>query len=257
VSPNDTASNGRVAVVNAAFARRYPELAVPGTVVADCRGDASPWTIVGVVADFRTGSIRDEITPTIFIPFRQNDPKRSFFQIRFALRILGNPAQVMPGVRRVIAGINPDMPLFGVETGAELHDSLLHPERQTATALIVFGGVALFLSCLGIYGVVSYAVVRRFGEIGVRMAVGAASGRITRMIIAESVRPVAFGIAAGLLCSPAMTRSMQSMLFGVSATDPATIAAVSLAFLVTGALAAYVPARCAVSIHPMSALRSD
>ncbi len=174
-----------------------------------------------------------------------------------AVRASADPATLIPGIRRAVAELDPDLAVAGVSTLAERKATSLARPRVNATVLGGFALAALVLAAVGIYGVVAYGVVQRTRELGIRMALGAGGGALLRMVVREGMRPVLGGIALGLAGALVGGRLLRSLLFGVGAGDPSTLVVVTC-FLTTVALAAiYLPARRAARSDPMIALRVD
>jgi ABC-type antimicrobial peptide transport system permease subunit len=166
-------------------------------------------------------------------------------------------ASVVPALRRAVAAVDPNLPVSGVYfMDDQISDSLAQP-RLVANLLGVFGILALVLALSGIYGVVAYSVAGRQREIGVRVALGAGRSQVVRMIVSEGVRPVVVGVLFGLTGAALVTRFLQSLLYGVAATDPVTFVLVPTLILSAAAAASWLPARRAASIPPTRALQAD
>lgn len=252
----DTASSGLVAIVNSAFAKRFfpgeevlgKHIGVP--IVRD------PMTVVGVVADSKHVSLREATLPEMYVPYTQK-PWSSMLTLHVAVRTRTEPASMIESIRAAVAAIDPNLPIAHVATlQTVLSESVAQP-RFTMLALAAFGGLALLLASIGMFGVISYSVAQRTREIGVRVALGARRGAVLQMVIGQALRLAFFGIAIGVLAALAVTRLMSSFLFGVRATDPLTYLAVSatLAFVVLAA--SYIPARRAARVDPIIALRHE
>ena len=153
--------------------------------------------------------------------------------------------------------IDQDLPLFNVKTQVAQIEQLLSQESLFAQLSSFFGLVALVLACIGLYGVMSYAVARRTNEIGIRMALGAEQRDVVGMVMKESMTPVVIGLAIGLLAALGVTRLVASMLFGLEANDPATISLAALTMVAVSALAGYMPAKRASRVNPIEALRCE
>jgi putative ABC transport system permease protein len=210
-------------------------------------------TVVGVAGDVRHERLSQQGYPQLYLPFSQA-PTRSMV---LTVRTQGEPASLVPALRRSLAELDPDLPLADVATLDERKAASLARPRINAAVLAGFALAALVLASVGIYGVVAYGVVQRTRELGIRMALGAGGGTLLRMVIRQGMRPVLAGMGLGLAGAVAGGRVLQSMLFGVGTTDPATFVAVTC-FLVAVALAAiYLPARRAAQSDPMVALRNE
>lgn len=244
----------RVAVVNEAFARIFygGKNPVGLTMGYECPDKPSSITIIGLVADTKYQRVRETIRPTVYLPYRQW-PRQA---MTFALRTLGNPAAIAGTVRRVMAELDSNVPIFNLYTQIEQIDRGIQQERLITYLLVFLGLIALSLSCLGIYGTLGYAVNRRASEIGLRIALGARRAHIIGMVLRESLVPVIVGIVLGLCAAFALTRLVQGMYFGISPNDPLSIVVAVAALLLAAILASLLPARRAASIDPMNTLRS-
>ena len=257
IQEGDTAAAPKVAVVSGSFARQY----LPGTNPIGRRfgfGDeknSSDIAIVGVVGDVRYGALRDEMPPTVYVPYAQN--VRELDAMNFEVRTAGDPKNWIASVRQAVQGLDRNLPLFDVKTQTEQIDQATFQERLFARLSSFFGLLALALACVGLYGMMSYAVARRTGEIGVRMALGAERAGILRMVLREGFALAVAAIGIGIPAALAASRLISSLLYGVKPTDPVTL--VAMCALLTGValLASYIPARRAARIDPMVALRYE
>jgi len=206
-----------------------------------------------VVADAKYNELRQETTPMAYYPWRQVIPVRLNSVI---VRTQGDPASLTPALRRAIAGVNPDV-LVGVRTLTSQIESSLVRERLLAHLSGFFGGLAVLLACIGLYGVMAYGVTRRTSEIGVRMALGAVPGDVVRMVLRETLLLAGCGIAIGLPVSLWLTRLTRAFLFGLEPNDPTVLVATVLGLLAVCLLAGWLPARRAARIDPTSALRCE
>jgi predicted permease len=220
------------------------------------QGDDGPWrTIVGVVADTREYEVDAEPPITAFFPVEQYTIGSRFVVARTAPSI--EAASLMTAVSRELAQIDPDLPAYDVATMEQrLHDSLAR-RRLAMTLLITFAACALALAIVGVYGVIAYWVGQRTRDIGIRIALGADGARIARMIAREFAGIVAAGLVTGAVAAVLLTRVLSSMLYGVSATDAATFVIVPLALALVSALATFLPARRAMQVDPLSAIRTE
>ena len=173
------------------------------------------------------------------------------------MRTIGNPTGVIPAIREAVRRVDPTLPLQNVTTQRQAEESLLGTEVMFATTAAVFGGLALVVAAIGLFGVMSYAVAKRTKEIGVRMALGAEKAAILRGVLRESLTLVSIGVALGLCAALTTTRFVESRLFGLSPTDPATVAAAVLVMLAVSIVAGYLPAERAARVNPIVALRHD
>ena len=244
----------RSVIVNEALRARYLHgqagIGEPirlGTDVA-CRGPLQDFTVVGIVADSR--GPRTAAEPAIYFPLGGFGGP-----VTLMVRTSNDAASMIPTVRRAISELNASIPTFSEATLVDLRERQLRRERLLSGLLLLFGAATLLVCCLGIYGLLSYAVVRRRAEISLRMAIGARAQDIVRMIVRESIVPVAIGLSIGCVAAIALTRWIDSMLFGVSAADPWTLAAATAVLLLVALAAALLPARAAARVDPVLALR--
>lgn len=244
-------SSRPVAVVNRAFAKRY--LHGKNPLGLHFGGDGPKdvqYEIVGVVADAKYDNLRTEIQPTAYIPLTNGGA-------HFELRSASDPARLIPAVRKIVRELDPNLPLFDVKTQTEQIDQLLFNERLVTRLSVAFGLLALVLTCIGLYGLLSYEVTRRTREIGIRIAIGAEPRKVQGAILWETVKLVAIGLVLGLPVALLITRALSTMLYGVQPNDPATLAVAVFVLLFTAALAGYLPARRASRVDPMIALRYE
>jgi ABC-type antimicrobial peptide transport system permease subunit len=162
-----------------------------------------------------------------------------------------------PALRRVVQGIDPDLPMIDIRTQEEQIDANMQIERMFAALTSGFGVLALALACVGIYGIMAYSVANRRNEIGIRLALGAKPGQVRRMILRESGALALAGIAVGAAAALGMTRLVKSMLYGIQPYDPATLTACVLLLLAVALAASWIPARRAAGVQPMEALRHE
>jgi len=208
------------------------------------------WEIVGVAGDTKYNDLRREVHPTVYVPVTGGG-------VTFELRTASSSAPLIPAVRKAVNDADSNLPIFGVRTQSQRIDELLTQERLIARLGSCFGGLALVLACVGLYGLLSYEVSRRTREIGIRMALGAERADVLRGIAAQGLRVTVVGIAAGIAGGVAVTRFLSSLLFGLKPNDPVTIAGVSLILIVVALVACYLPARRATKVDPMVALRYE
>jgi predicted permease len=253
VSDADTRTTASVAVVNQTFARRYFGTSSP--VGRRFTGWGRPITIVGVVADSKYHQLTETAQPYFYVPLRQ------FFSastgVALHVRSDGVPQAIAPIVREALRELDPRMPPPLMTTLADYTSAAYFTQRLAATLLTILASLALALSAVGLYSLIAYAVARRRREIGVRMALGATRGSILRLVVGRGLLLVAGGIAAGIVLALAVTRALESLLFGVSALDMAALTSAVALLTAVACVASYIPARRASRIEPMSALRTD
>lgn len=247
--PADRAGSRPVAVVNELLARQYFGGKAVGRTMTDSRG--TEVTIVGVVRTGKYRSVQEPERPVVYYPLAQAyGPQR-----RVIVRADGDPAALAGAVRRALMEVDRDAAVYRVITLESHLAEALADARLTATLVTACGGLALLLSLVGVYGVVSYGVGRRAREIGLRMALGAQPLHIVRLVIGEGSRILIAGVVTGLLGAVLATRLLQSLLFGVSALDTATFVTVTIALGIAALAAAALPARRALQVDPIAELR--
>ena len=249
----DVAGGGEVAIVSDAFARRaFPDENAVGRRFRAGNATRGRWvTIVGVVGNVRHVALAADPEPEFYLDERQF-PQSS---MAFVIRTAGDPMTVARPLRDLVAAVGPQVPISQLQTLDGLVARSLATPRVVMTLLLVFAMVGLALGAIGIYGVASYVVSLRAREIGIRIALGAARGSVVRMIVGDGMIYTGAGLMIGLVAAFGLTRAMRSLVFGVSPTDVATYAAVTLLLLVTALLATWVPARRAARVDPARALR--
>jgi putative ABC transport system permease protein len=261
---NDSDGTGapRVAIVNQAFVRKFMNGTNPiGHTVRDrnfpgLKNNDVPKEIVGVVADAVYRNLREPIPATLYVPLAQLSESFALPSISLSVRArnAGSPALLSRSVATAIANVNSDLAVTFLPMAALVNASLTQ-ERVIATLSGFFGGLALLLAGLGLYGVTAYAVGRRRSEIGIRMALGAPPSGVVRLVFARVARLIGAGVFAGVLVSLWLSRFVEALLFGTTPRDPATLAAAALILAVVGALAGWIPARRASRIDPAQVLR--
>jgi putative ABC transport system permease protein len=196
---------------------------------------------------------RDHDLAALYLPLAQETP--SFVSV--ALRTAGDPKGFLPGLRREIAALDPDLPIYWTQTMEEAVNGKSFYLRLMGAVFAVLGGAALLLASVGIYGVISFAVGRRTQEIGIRMALGAQRGRVLAMILKQGAVQLAIGLGLGLALALPFTRILRSQLFEVSPTDPATFLLIAVVLGLVALFASLVPAQRAVQIDPLVALKAE
>jgi putative ABC transport system permease protein len=255
LSEKDTATSPRVVVINEAFARRYwpNEDAVGKRIRYSGPIEKNPWqTIVGVVGDVRN-QLDSEPKPEMYLPLSQEADSNMVLVVRAP----PDPSGLAAAVRSQVASIDKDQPVFQVMSMEQVRSQGLLGHRLPGILLGVFAALALVLAAVGIYGVVGYDVSQRTHEIGLRMALGAQRGEVLRLVLGQGMTLVLLGVGIGLPLSLAMMHGLSSLLFGVSSSDPATFAGVFVLLSGVALLACYIPARRAMRVDPMVALRYE
>ncbi|MGB9463365.1 MAG: FtsX-like permease family protein, partial [Candidatus Acidiferrum sp.] len=244
------------AIVNQAFVEKYLGKENPlgkdfGEAAADANGPGNPgYEIVGVVRDAKYNSLRREIHAMMYTP-------QSMGGATFELRTAADPQAILPAVREVVAQVNTNLPLFNVATESEQIDRLLFQERLVARLASFFGLLALVLACIGLYGLLSYEVARRTREIGIRMALGGRAKDVLRLVLQQGIALAVVGAVAGTGVALGVMRYLNSMLYDVHANDPLTMIAVALLLILVALAACFIPARRAMRVDPMIALRHE
>jgi putative ABC transport system permease protein len=253
-SEYDTKDSLHVAVINEALARLYwPNEDAVGRFIEMGAFGAGHCEIVGVVADIRQTSLSDEPAPGVYVPFTQECmPWQTL-----VVRTKNDPMGLAALIRHEVAALDPEQPVARIATMDELMEASTAQPRFRTFLLGSFAGIALLLSAIGIYGVMAYTVSRRTREIGVRMALGARPVDILTLIFGESMTLTLLGILLGLIGAVAVTRVMKSLLFEVTSTDPFTFTGVTLLLCGVSLFASYIPARRAMSVSPIVALRDE
>ena len=216
-------------------------------------GDPTLREIVGVVHNTVVNNIGEEPQPMAYLPLTQNYSPAATVMVRTS----GRPEALISSVRTQVQALDSNLALTNVQTIGELMSQGLWAPRMGAALLAVFGGLALILAVIGVYGVLSYSVNQQTREIGIRMAMGAQSGRVLGLVVGQGMRLAGAGLLLGLIVAYAAMRMLSSLLFGVSAHDPLTFGGVSLVLALAAGLACYIPARRATMVDPIIALRYE
>ena len=238
-------------VVTQMFAHRIFGNSDPlGRSLSEKGPQPTQFQVVGVVGDTKYESVRNDTQPTIFMPDKRSSPT-------FELRTHGDPKALISMVRSAVSQVNPDFLVLRMMTQSEQIDRTIYQERLIATLSILFGILALSLACVGLYGLVAYGVVRRTHEIGVRMALGAQRYQIMRLTVMQGLVLTLVGIAVGIGAAAGVTRYLASLLYGVRPVDPWTFGGIAILLGGIAACACYIPARRAMRVDPMVALRHE
>jgi predicted permease len=281
ISAADTANSLKVAVVNQTLAQRYfPNGQAVGKMLAiEVDSVHGPWQIVGIARDTRPGNPRDaDPVRMTYIPLAQIDPylpgkagssagaapgtsqldeNQNCYANTMLLRTTGDPANTIASLRAAVASVNPNLPLLEVTTIQEQVSNLISHDELISTLTSLFSMLALLLAAIGLYGVMSYNVVRRTNEIGIRLALGAQASNVVKMILGESVLLLAVGTALGLPLALIATRLIKQQIFGLDPLDPLTFALALLVITGTTLFTAWLPARRAAKVDPVVALRCE
>jgi len=256
-------------VINEAMAKKYwPNENPLGATVTIGKGmgapefDDRPRELVGVVGDVRESGVDRDPPPVMYIPIGQ-EPNglvalgNRVLPSSWAVRAMGDPAALGRAVQQEVLRVDPDLPVAKVMPMDRVIAKSIGRANFSMTLLGIFGGVALLLAAIGIYGVMSYTVEQRTHELGIRIALGAATPQLLRLVVGQGLVLAGIGVTIGLGASFGVTRVMSSLLYGVKATDPATFAAVAVVLSAVAALACYIPARRATRVDPIVALRHE
>lgn len=251
----DASDAPRVVIISDAIARNYfPNGDAVGTRIKVGPSDNEPWlTIVGVVADVRNVGL--EATPRLAT--YEVHAQRPWTTMNVVVRTTDEPAPLIATVRQSLLDAEPELVVGNIATMTDRISTSLAPRRLLTSLLTVFATLAVLLAALGVYGVIAYVVTQRTHELGVRSAIGASSGDLIRLVVVQGLRVAAIGFVVGLASAVTLSLALEDLLFEVSATDPATLAVVSVLLLAVAVVASYVPARRVARLDPMAALRGD
>jgi putative ABC transport system permease protein len=248
-----------VVIITEEFARQYfpnedplGKRIQPGISTYDDE-DSPMREIVGVVGDIRNRTLNTEPKPAYYVPQTQVP----FSGMTMVVKTTNEPRGLVSGMTKEVAAMDADLPLFGVKTMREYLSSSVAGPRFNTTLLSIFAGVALVLTLVGLYGVMSYSVAQRTNEIGIRLALGAQTRDVLWMIVKQGSILIVLGLAIGLVGAFAATRLIASLLFGVTAKDPFTFVAAAVLLAVVALLACYIPAWRATKVDPLKALRYE
>lgn len=250
-SERDDAQAPKVVMVNQTLARRFWLRENPiGKHILLGRA-TTPAEVIGVLGDVRNASLAADVSPEIYLPF----PQLPWASMNLVVRTVGDPHALVSAVRGRVLAIDRDQPVTAVATMEEMMEQAAAQPRFTAWLLSALAAIALLLAVVGIYGAIAYSVAERTQEMGVRMALGAGRTDILRVVLRQGLLLALSGTAVGLAASLGLTRLLQSQLYRVSATDPSIFAGCAVVFAAVAALASYLPARRAMRVDPMAALR--
>jgi putative ABC transport system permease protein len=253
------AENGlRVALINERFAQQFFAKGDPigkrFKLGRNAQSEA-PWlTVVGVAADVKPYSLTAPPVPEIFLPVKQDPRPWSWIVVRTDS---ADPTTLAPALRAEVRALDRDQPVSDLRTMDRIIEESMTLPRLMAILMAIFSGIAMAMAAMGIYGVISYSVAQRTHEFGIRMALGAGSPSVIRLVLRQALWMVGLGIGIGVPAAAVMTKALQAWLFGVGARDPLTFIAIPLALAAVGAVASYIPARRATRVDPVIALRCE
>jgi putative ABC transport system permease protein len=251
------ATRSGLAMINERMALRlWPETDPIGRRFRLTGGEDGSWfTVIGVIADFRhgQGDSTEPQEPSAYIPY----PYQQTLNTGVTIRVSGDPRSITPAAREQIRLADALLPVFDVQTMEQLRQLSYWQYRLFGSMFSTFGFIALGLAAIGVYGVLSYSVSQRVQEIGVRLALGAERGHVLRLIVGQGLTLAAIGVLAGLAGAFGVTRLISTLLFNVTPTDPVSFAGVSVFLTLVALLASYIPARRAMAVDPIVALRND
>ncbi|HEV2388854.1 MAG TPA: ABC transporter permease [Candidatus Acidoferrales bacterium] len=260
IQASDTAGSAKVAVVDETFVKMFLPRVNPIGQRFYFGGNTplpeSSFEIVGVAKPAELTDIHARLRPKAYLAYTQ-EPPALLGQMYFELRAAGDPRSLIPEVREAVAQLDPNLPLIDLKAQTDQLDQSLTQEKLFARLSSLFGLLAVTLAVIGLYGTLAYAVTRKTHEIGIRMALGAAPDEVCRMVVGQGLRLAGPGVAIGLVAALGLTRLAHSLMFGVSATDPATFAGIALLLAAVAAAASYLPARRAMRVAPVRALRYE
>src|SRR5215469_7024093 len=265
-TPEEEKGNANVLIISAGMAKKYwpGEDPIGKRVKWGAAESKDPWlTVVGVVGDVKDEALDQPVLPHTYESYLSVCSQKDAMQrsmcntLNVAVRSHVAPASVLSGLQGALHDIDPAEPLTRVRTLQDVLESSIAPRRFNTFLLAIFACAALLLSSIGLYGVISYSVGQRTHELGIRMALGAQPREILRVILGQGLKLLVIGIAIGLAASLALTHLMADLLYGVSATDPLTFVAVAVLLVLVTLLACYIPARRAMKVDPMIALRYE
>jgi predicted permease len=264
ITPADTVTSMKVAVVNETIARKFfPNGDVIGhTVKIDIDTVAGPWQIVGVARDTKAGNPRDNPERMIYLPLAQIAGKhgegiQESFASTIVLRTVGDPTSAVNELRGAVASIDPNLPVLEVRTIQDHLETFMSQETLVSRLSAIFASLAMLLAAIGLYGLMSFNVVRRSNEIGIRIALGASGSGVQWMVLRESLALLAAGLVLGIPIALAAARLVRAQLYQISPFDPRIFIGATAAIAAVTVLSAWLPARRAAAVDPMTALRCE
>jgi putative ABC transport system permease protein len=262
-SPSDRVEgekDPKIVIINESMASQYfgGKDPIGGRIQTGEPDPRSPWeTIIGVVGDVKYSGLDSGPQSTIYVPYNENGWAGWAWSMYLVVRSSGSAQQIVPAIRSQLASMDATLPLARVRTMDELLDESLVQQRFRTWLISGFAALALLLSAVGIYALISYSVSQRTREIGVRVALGAQRSNVLGMVLKEGLKLLLFGLLLGWIGALAATRVMKSLLYSTSATDAVSFLATSITLVVVALLACYIPARRATKVDPMVALRYE
>ena len=255
LTAQDREETTKVVVVNETLARRhFPNESAVGKRIKIWRDEDFMREIVGVVGDTKTTVLEGEASPQIYVPHAQDS---SWGGLSLVVRTSGAPSALTPAVRAAVLSLDPDQPVFNIRTMDDIVAASVATRRISMLLLSGFAGLALLLAALGVYGLISYSIAQRTHEIGLRMALGAQASDVLVLVLRQGMSLVLIGVSIGLAAAFALTRVMSSLLYEVSASDPATFIGVALLLITVALVACLIPARRAMKVDPLVALHYE
>ena len=253
----DTAKTQPVVVIDRVLADRYwPGKDPIGKRInrGDGTGNTPPSIVIGVVAPVKVRNLEEETKKeTLYFAYAQ----RPSSSVTLVVRTDGDPASLAASVRNAVRSADPDQPVYNVKTMGQLMEDAAQPRRAPMVLLSLFSGVALLLAALGVYGILAFSVAQRTSEFGIRLALGATAGNIAGLVLRQGTALVTIGIVSGLIGFLALSRIISQLLYGVTATDPSTLAIAPFVLAIVALAACLIPARRATRVDPMVALRAE
>lgn len=258
-SETDTKKSPNVVVINQEFASRHFETENPLGHRLKLQGqERDPFLIIGVVGNVHHFGLDDQPEVEAYVPFLQDPLSKNYARsLTIVARTKSDPAAVASSLRQTLMSMDKSVPVYAVKPMTEYLRDSLSRRRFSMVLLTTFSSVALVLAALGIYGVISYGVMQRTHEMGIRMALGAQRSHVLKMVVRQAMIVALVGVGIGLLASWALTRLIKSLLFDVSVTDPLTFAVIAVAMIMVALLACLIPARRATKVDPLTALRYE
>jgi putative ABC transport system permease protein len=262
ITEQDRAGTPLVAVIDESFAQKYFSNEDPIGKHLEAGSGLKDVEIVGIVGHVKHYGLDGEVPvdPQYYLAFRQIPDELVapvFRTVSLSVRASGDPAQLIGAIRQQVLSTDKDQPVFNARTMEQVIAESIASRRFAMLLLSIFACVALLLASVGIYGVMSYSVTQRTHEIGIRMALGASTRDVMKMIVGHGMGLTLLGVGCGLVAAILLSRFLSSLLFGVSAADPLTYGGVSLLLILVALVACYIPARRATRVDPMVALRYE